>query len=108
MNFGGYLPEVNNGRLAMLGFIAGVPAEISTSQPIFQQVAEHPLAVAAHIVIFSVASAMPRLQGEKTAKPESSEFGVWKASSEMLNGRAAMIGMASLLVIEATTGKAFF
>merc|ERR1711920_1147873 len=108
MNFGGYLPEINNGRLAMLGFIAGAPAEIATQQPIAQQWAEHPFAVVAHIVIFSLASVMPRVQGEKTAKPESTEFGVWKASSELLNGRAAMIGMASLLIIESITGKAFF
>merc|ERR1711920_1196946 len=75
MNFGGYLPEINNGRLAMLGFIAGAPAEIATQQPIAQQWAEHPFAVVAHIVIFSLASVMPRVQGEKTAKPESTEFG---------------------------------
>ena len=92
----------------MLGFIAGAPAEIASGQPILTQWAELPFAVVAHIVIFSLASVMPRLQGEKTAKPESSEFGVWKASSELLNGRAAMVGMASLIIIESISGKAFF
>ena len=36
MNFGGMAPEITNGRLAMLGFVAALGAELSSQQPVAQ------------------------------------------------------------------------
>lgn len=35
-------PEIANGRLAMLGFLAAVGAEVATGESIFQQLADQP------------------------------------------------------------------
>ena len=54
------------------------------------------------------ASFMPRFQGETTAKPESKENGMWQASTELLNGRAAMVGLSAMFLQEAITGNPVF
>lgn len=36
MNFSGMAPEITNGRLAMLGFVAAIGAELSSQQPVAQ------------------------------------------------------------------------
>ena len=54
-------------------------------------------------IMFAAASLIPTLKGVKKEK-----FGFFSPEAEMLNGRAAMIGFALLLAIEAKSGSAFF
>merc|ERR1711924_424363 len=42
----------------------------------------------------------------KNGKPE--EFGSFNADAEMLNGRAAMMGFLTLLILEGLSGQSFF
>merc|ERR1719181_66909 len=107
-NFSGWGPEVFNGRLAMVGFVAGVGAELATGESTVSQFSAHTGSFVFAAALFTLVSIIPRLQGENTAKPESKEGGMWTASTEMLNGRAAMIGMAALIGQEIATGQAIF
>ena len=52
---------------------------------------------------FTAASLIPLMASSKREA-----FGPFTPSAEMLNGRAAMIGFASLLVVEAVRGAALF
>ncbi|KAL6755301.1 hypothetical protein V8C86DRAFT_1830371 [Haematococcus lacustris] len=102
--FAGPLPETVNGRLAMLGFVAAVGAELSSGQPVLAQLASAPGAVIGTMVAFVVASLTPILKGANL----SEAFGPLTPSAEKLNGRAAMIGLVALLAIEASQGKSLF
>ena len=101
-------PEIVNGRLAMLGFVSGAAAEITSGETTLSQFSAHHWAFVLAAVLFTAASFMPRFQGETTAKPESKENGMWKASTELLNGRAAMVGLSAMFVQEAITGNPVF
>merc|ERR1712070_622384 len=99
MKFDGVLPERVNGRLAMLGFVAAVGAELTTGQTAFTQFANHPFTVPFHWAIFAVASAMPAVMSGNSLKgimEASGEKGLpegmkkYNADVELLNGRAAM------------------
>jgi len=43
-----------------------------------------------------------------TVRPCTKDFSVFKASSEMTNGRGAMVGLVSLLLAEKFTNGALF
>merc|ERR1711924_225921 len=88
MAFSGAGPETINGRLAMLGFIAALGAEPS---------------ILFAFIMFAAASLIPISKGVKKEK-----FAFFSPEAEMLNGRAAMIGFALLIAIEAKSGAAFF
>eukprot|EP00955_Chlamydomonas_euryale_P046431 353425-Chlamydomonas_euryale.AAC.3 len=102
MAFSGIGPETINGRLAMLGFVAAMFAELSTGQPVLQQWAEVPTVVFGTVALITVASLVPFLQGSKN----NQTVGPWRPSAELLNGRAAMIGFAAMLVLESISGHA--
>lgn len=104
LQFSGPAPEVINGRLAMLGFAAAVAAELSTGERVSTQFTETPLAIVGVFVLFIVASLIPIFRG---ANPNEG-FGVFNPKAEKINGRAAMIGFASLLVVEYFKGAALF
>jgi len=117
MAFSGALPERVNGRLAMLGFVAAVGAELTTGQTAYTQFANHPFSVPFHWAVFAVASVLPAFMSDtslntimEAAKEKGMAEGMkrWNADVELLNGRAAMIGFSSLLVIEAIRGQALF
>jgi len=99
--FSGPLPETANGRLAMLGFVAALGAEVASGKTTLAQFGDAPAAIIATAVIFSLASLAPVLKG---ANPNEA-FGPLTPAAEKLNGRAAMIGLAAMLVIELTQGK---
>ena len=72
-----------NGRLAMLGFVAGAAAEMNSGQTALSQFTDSHWAfiiATAHIML---ASYIPIINGEKSAAPETMEEGMWKASSEL-------------------------
>eukprot|EP00873_Tetraselmis_striata_P035451 jgi/Tetstr1/455715/TSEL_042522.t1 len=104
MAFSGPAPEVINGRLAMLGFAAALGAELSTGQTVGAQFSSIPGPMIFVVALFTTASLIPLAkQGTKEQK-----FGPFTPGAEMLNGRAAMIGFASLLVYEAIKGSPLF
>ena len=95
-NFAGSGPEIMNGRLAMLGFVAAAGAEIATGEPVYQQFGEAPTQILLTIALFTAASVVPFLSNTK-----AEDAGMWTREKELLNGRAAMIGMLALLGFEA-------
>merc|ERR1712003_19498 len=97
MAFSGPGPETINGRLAMLGFIA------ASGETVFQQIGDAEPSILFAFIMFAAASLIPTLKGVKKEK-----FAFFSPEAEMLNGRAAMIGFALLLAIEAKSGSAFF
>lgn len=102
--FSGPLPEKANGRLAMLGFVAALGAEIGTGQPVLTQFSEATGPVLATVLLFSFASLIPLIKGSNPA----TEVGPFTPQAEMSNSRFAMIGMASLLAYEYFNGTALF
>ncbi|KAL4444194.1 hypothetical protein ABPG75_011931 [Micractinium tetrahymenae] len=103
MAFSGPAPELINGRLAMLAFVAALGAELSTGESVLRQLADEPTGVLLAALAFITASLIPLLNSTKREA-----FGPFTPAAEMLNGRAAMIGFASLLVAEAVRGSALF
>ena len=103
MAFSGAGPETINGRLAMLGFIAALGAEASSGETVFQQIGDAEPSILFAFIMFAAASLIPIFKGVKMEK-----FAFFSPEAEMLNGRAAMIGFALLIAIEAKSGAAFF
>eukprot|EP00775_Hariotina_reticulata_P011458 gene11458-11604_t len=97
-------PETINGRLAMLGVLAAIGAEFATGESFFTQFSEATPVVLATMGIISVASLIPVMKG---ADPTAA-FGPLTHTAEMANGRAAMLGLAALLIIELTKESALF
>eukprot|EP00200_Dunaliella_tertiolecta_P002897 CAMPEP_0202348308 /NCGR_PEP_ID=MMETSP1126-20121109/6294_1 /ASSEMBLY_ACC=CAM_ASM_000457 /TAXON_ID=3047 /ORGANISM="Dunaliella tertiolecta, Strain CCMP1320" /LENGTH=183 /DNA_ID=CAMNT_0048939977 /DNA_START=60 /DNA_END=611 /DNA_ORIENTATION=- len=102
MGFSG-APEIINGRLAMLGFVAALGAELSTGESVLTQLADEPTLIALTFVLFSAASLVPAF-----ARRKSDPVGPFTPQAEMTNGRAAMIGFAAMLVYEGVQGIALF
>ena len=61
--------------------------------------------VLAAAALFSWASLVPVLLGKKS---DSTTLGPFRPSAELLNGRAAMLGFASLITVEAIKHTALF
>eukprot|EP00239_Pterosperma_sp_CCMP1384_P005036 CAMPEP_0197846722 /NCGR_PEP_ID=MMETSP1438-20131217/4149_1 /TAXON_ID=1461541 /ORGANISM="Pterosperma sp., Strain CCMP1384" /LENGTH=191 /DNA_ID=CAMNT_0043458465 /DNA_START=72 /DNA_END=647 /DNA_ORIENTATION=+ len=117
MAFSGPVPERVNGRLAMLGFVAAVGAELSTGQTAWTQFANNSFVVETHWLLFAAASIAPSLMTgnslteiTKAASEKGLPDGMSKftADVELLNGRAAMVGCAALIIIEGIKGSALF
>ena len=113
--------QLINGRAAMVGFVSAVAGEIITKKEAFELLfpAKMVSGVSTHVIdaqnfsLFAFAIVMVTL-GTITPKfaqdnvDESREFAIFKTNSEMLNGRAAMIGIISLLIAENIMGHALF
>ena len=56
MAFAGPGPEVTNGRLAMLGFVAAAGAEVATGFTAIQQLSEAPVLIGLTFLVFIAAS----------------------------------------------------
>lgn len=103
MAFSGAIPEVVNGRLAMVAVIAALGAEFSSDESVLTQFSDAPAAVLGLVALTTIASFVPVLRG---AKNES--FAMFSPAAEMANGRAAMLGLAFLLAIEGGLHHALF
>ena len=103
MAFAGAAPEKTNGRLAMVAFVAAAGAEFSTHETISQQFGDATVPIVATAVTFIVASLVPILKGAV-----DEPVGPFNSKAEMYNGRAAMLGLSLLLILENNSGKAFF
>jgi hypothetical protein len=101
MAFAGAGPERINGRLAMVAIVAALGAEASSHESTLQQLGCQPTGVALLVVLVAAGSLVPLLEGLEAGKT-----GFFNAAAEQLNGRAAMLGFASLLVTEKLMGHA--
>jgi hypothetical protein len=82
-----------NGRAAMIGFTSAVIDEIMTGNSISTQFHDNiGLSIAVASLAFLGTAANP--------KDEGYVQGFWKPETELLNGRLAMVGIASLLLTE--------
>ena len=114
MGFGGPAPEVINGRAAMLGVLAAIGGELTTGKTVVGQLLAGGAApMGAIFVAVALASFAPMVTGSSAAaafnkEKEAKALGPFTAQAEMLNGRAAMMGFAALLALEATSGMPFF
>ena len=82
-----------NGRAAMIGFTSAVIDEVMTGNSISTQFHDNiGLSIAVASLAFLGTAANP--------KDEGYIQGFWKPETELLNGRLAMVGIASLLLTE--------
>jgi hypothetical protein len=113
--------QLINGRAAMVGFVSAIAGEIITKKEAFELLfpAKMVSGVPTHVIDaqnFSLMAFVIAVSTLGTITPkftqdnfdESREFAIFKTNSEMLNGRAAMIGIISLLVAENFMGHALF
>jgi hypothetical protein len=127
MNFNSWAPEVINGRLAQVGFVAAIGSEISSGQPLAQQFQTNFGAFAGSVLVITLASFMPGLQmmldkkmgvkpkggykyssDPESIAPEEDRFGIFSYKSEMTNSRAAMVGIAAMLATELAINRPIF
>jgi hypothetical protein len=85
----------------MLAFVAAAGGEISGGKMVSEQLACEPVAVLAAAGLIIGGSVITYM-----ANMEAPGAGPLKKDVELLNGRAAMIGIASLLAVEAVKGVA--
>jgi hypothetical protein len=82
-----------NGRAAMIGFTSAVIDEVMTGNSISTQFHDNiGLSIAVASLAFLGTAANP--------KDEGYVQGFWKPETELVNGRLAMVGIASLLLTE--------
>ena len=86
MAFDGAAPELINGRLAMVGFLAALGAELSSGEGVIMQLNDAPGPVLVTFTLIAAATFVPLLQGQN---PDAQKAGPFTAAAEMLNGRAA-------------------
>jgi hypothetical protein len=100
--FDGAAPETINGRLAMLGFVWAVLGEKATGLSVIDQVfspgSTGLIWFVAAVQIITYGSLVPIFNAKESTDARS--FGPFTAMAERWNGRAAMIGFASLLLTE--------
>uniref|UniRef100_A0A7S1J5V0 Uncharacterized protein n=1 Tax=Eutreptiella gymnastica TaxID=73025 RepID=A0A7S1J5V0_9EUGL len=106
MSINGVMPEVINGRVAQLSFIAGIAAERATGETLPQQFADYPVSVLAATVLVTLASFMPKLRNatKYTVDPRTKSGSIFSARAELVNSRAAMIGLGAAIIQESLTG----
>lgn len=94
-------PELMNGRLAMIAMVSALGNEIVTGQSVGQQLAQSPagVGVTALLVVLGTLSSY-------CANIEPPAAGPFVNTTELLNGRVAMIGVAILLTLENNNGHA--
>ncbi|KAK3040521.1 hypothetical protein RJ639_028967 [Escallonia herrerae] len=102
--FSGPAPEVINGRLAMIGFVAALGAELASGQDVFQQLANGGIpAFLGTSIVLSAASLVPLFKGVSVA---SKSDGIMTSDAELWNGRFAMLGLVALAFTEYVKGGA--
>ncbi|KAL9161673.1 hypothetical protein ABFS82_07G037000 [Erythranthe guttata] len=102
--FSGPAPEKINGRLAMVGFVAALGAELASGQDLFAQVSEggFPWFLGTSILL-TFASVIPLFKG---VTAESKSEGFFTSDVETWNGRFAMLGLVALALTEFVKGGA--
>lgn len=117
MAFSGPVPERINGRLAMLGFVAAVAAELSSGAPVLQQSQQAAGPVLFTMMMLTGATIIPKFASRvplsvllaatsKDKMPKGLEM--FDGVTELWTGRVAMIGLVGLAAVELYLGKALF
>ncbi|KAJ4957190.1 hypothetical protein NE237_013973 [Protea cynaroides] len=102
--FSGPAPERINGRLAMVGFVAALGAELAKGDDVMGQLMNGGLPwFLGTTVIFSIASLIPLFQGVSV---QSKSKGFMTSDAELWNGRFAMLGLVALVFTEYVKGGA--
>lgn len=91
-----FLPEIVNGRAAMVGMLAAFGAEVANHEPVFVQIQRTPLAIAATFATIIIASIIPVVRGADLGMTS----GPFTPKAERWNGRLAMVSFAALLLVE--------
>ena len=65
MKFNGPAPEIINGRLAMVGFLAAAYNEITTGDTVVKQIADAPIGVGVFVLATVYATLVPVMKGVK-------------------------------------------
>jgi hypothetical protein len=107
MAFTGPGPELINGRLAMVGFVTAMAVEIATGSRLTSQISSGAnISWALFAVgLFTAASLVPLSKGISS---EMKQGKVFNSNAELINGRAAMLGLVALAITEFVTGSAVF
>jgi hypothetical protein len=105
------LPELINGRLAMVGFLAGGGAELFGAGPLLKQAGSATQPVLIVFALLIAASVIPVVKGGEGDYSKSlDDFQlpkeVFSKTMELVHGRAAMAGLAGMLVLESLIGRA--
>merc|ERR1719454_714285 len=109
MGFSGWAPEVINGRLAQVGFLAALGTEaLNPGEKLADQFVDNfPLFAGSVLGVVAASFAPEVVKQEKTytanpksVDPKQDPFGVFSYNSEMTNSRAAMVGIAAMLLTE--------
>lgn len=101
--FSGPAPERINGRLAMLGFVAALGAELASGESLTAQLGDGGVtAFVLAAILFSTASLIPLFKG---VSPQSKSKSFFSSDAETWNGRAAMIGLVALAITEFVKGS---
>ncbi|KAL5713801.1 Early light-induced protein 1 [Ranunculus cassubicifolius] len=104
MAFSGPAPERINGRLAMIGFVSAIAAELALGDDVAVQLANGGLNwFVGSVVVLSLASLAPLIKGVSV---ESKSKGFMTSDAEMWNGRFAMLGLVALVFTEFVKGGA--
>jgi len=110
---GGLAPERINGRAAMLAFAAAAGAELGGAGSVYEQLSHGGLGAMVKVILVVAAASFVPLARGKSGKAtflrgrDPVRVGPFNADAELLNGRAAMVGFAFLLIAEAFTHQAF-
>lgn len=104
------LPEIINGRGAMLGFLAAAVAEIFSGGTVAAQLSAAPRPVLVILGLIVAGSIAPVLRGTSPEQIErlQEEYGipgkVFTAENEIVHGRLAMVGLGTMLALELLLG----
>ncbi|KAK9087013.1 hypothetical protein Syun_029407 [Stephania yunnanensis] len=102
--FSGPAPERINGRLAMVGFVAAMAAEVVRGEDVAAQLANGGVTwFVGTTAVLTLASLVPLLRG---VSAESKSGGLMTSDAELLNGRFAMLGLVALVLTEYFKGGA--
>ncbi|KAK9146579.1 hypothetical protein Sjap_006482 [Stephania japonica] len=102
--FSGPAPERINGRLAMVGFVAAMAAEVAGGEDVAAQLANGGVTwFVGTTVVLTLASLVPLLRGVSV---ESKSGGLMTSDAELWNGRFAMLGLVALVFTEYVKGGA--
>lgn len=108
MAFSGPAPEAFNGRLCMISVLAAIAAEVNTGKSISEQFTSEPTLIISAVLLLAAATFAPLISNVEVLAPEGFVRNFFTEKAEKTNGRVAMAGFGTLLIIEALKGSALF